>query len=467
MKKTITLISTMFACITMQAQTYSIAVDGTTWQYVYTSISSFSIDYNFIDGDTVANGHHYKKVYTYPQYNRKKATFYCAFREENDKIYALQSGDNMHLPEVNGESLLYDFSLNEGDQFGDHYLVDKVDYIEIDGKQRKRITFHDFDTWVEGIGSLERKFGSPLAELPNNGSYTKLEMFEQEEQIIYGERRFNLLTDGVHWTERMSTENGPEPEELNPYFDLEIFYVKGDTTINNTIYKKIYRNEYPYMNLRESSDGKIYYYTGNEDCLLYDFGWKKISGEPFKYENYDREEAVFQVDDNYYSNLEDGHMYEYVQVKYAPFTLYSHTKDTRLYIGLGLNSGVFSHLYLGDLDCYCFKDLVSVYNSENKLIYQNPLFTESGEIVTGISSVNTDSNLSILTQRGETIFKLNNFTDTYDTVLFIYDSKGQQISVRNINEGTVTIRNLPTGLYLYRLETDNRLSENGKFMIHN
>lgn len=217
-----------------------IGVNGTMWQYVHTTIGSLDVYHNVVDGDTTINGRQYKKVYAYPQHGREKATFSCVFREEGQKIYAPLTVETVYLPQVNGETLLYDFSLKEGDKFGgnDLYVVEKVDNVEMDGKPRKRITFNGCDTWIEGIGSLERPFGFPLSELPTNGSRIVLEVFEQDGKVTYGERRFNLLMDGVHWTERNSTENDPNPTELSPDFDLEEIYVKGDTILNGITYKK-------------------------------------------------------------------------------------------------------------------------------------------------------------------------------------------------------------------------------------
>lgn len=376
MKKITTLLILLYGVVwAMNARTSSIAVDGTTWQYVHTTISSFAINNNVVSGDTLVNGRSYKKVYAYSQYGRKNAVCYCAFREEGDKIYALPSEQNSYLPLVNGEILLYDFSLTEGDVFARSVVV-KVDSINIKGELRKRITFSDYDTWVEGIGSLQRYFGYPLALIPTNGTKINLESFEQSNNVLYGSRRFHLLTDGVRWTERNS--NG-DRGEISPFFDLEEFCVKGDTTINGTVYKKIYCNGYPRANLRESEDGKVYYYTKEGDRLLYDFGWQVISGRPFAYENLYGSEVHFQIKGNSYTYLNDGHWYEYIQVKYSPFTYYSHTKDIQLIMGIGLTSGIFTHLYQGDIDCICFKDLVAVYNPADELVYQNPLFKENGE----------------------------------------------------------------------------------------
>lgn len=214
------------------------------------------------------------------------------------------------------------------------------------------------------------------------------------------------------------------------------------------------------MNLREGKNGKIYYYTEGGDRLLYDFGWKVTSGTPFSYQNRNGSKVDFQTNGSYYSYVEDGHCYEYVQVEYSPFSYYSHMKEERLYMGIGLTSGIFTHLFVGHFDCYCFKDLVSVYNSENKLIYQNPLFKENGEFVTSVTSLDVQSRLSIINRGKEVefIWKAPSLPD--GEKLMIYDSTGRLLSIHSMKKARVIIKDLPVGIYIYRIN-----EENGRFII--
>lgn len=443
----------------LKAQTNSLEADGTAWQYVFTSLSSFNVYRNVVEGDTLVNGRRYKKIYSYGQYGSQEKDLCCVFRQEGDKIFALPSQVNSYLPVVEGEVLLYDFSLSEGDKFNGRYKVEKVDSIKVGGKWSKRIAFDFFDTWVEGIGSLERAFGGPLEEFPTDGSRTKLEVFEQNSEVLYGTRRFALLTDGVHWKERISTEDGPEAEVISPYFQLEEFSVKGDTVIGEGVYKQITRNGYPFMSLRQSGTGKIYYYTETGDRLLYDFGWKRSSGRPLGYENDKGQEAAFRIKGGYYGDLEDGHCYEYVQVEYEPFTYYSHTQDIRLYMGMGLTSGIFTHLYRGDLDCYCYKDLVVMYDAGNKLIYQNPLFDENGELSASIVAVERPTDLTVTDRGAEVEFTEGDLSWGKAKELVIYDIAGRVWSVLSMERGRVVVSGLPQGIYVYRCE-----GKNGRFI---
>lgn len=231
--------------LSLKAQNDSLTKDGTTWQYVYTSLLDFSCDYIVTDGDTLVDGKTYKKAYRYSspvrRANRGNATLECVFREEGNKIYALSKPENQYLPQVNGETLLYDFSLKTGDVVKtsyskDGYAVTQVDSVLIDGKLRKRIHLDSWDTWIEGIGSIKRYFGSPLSPLADNGEYTKLEMFEQNKNVLYGSRRFNLLADGVHWTERESPKD--THLEMNSTFSLTEYRVNGDTIIDGITIRK-------------------------------------------------------------------------------------------------------------------------------------------------------------------------------------------------------------------------------------
>lgn len=460
--------------LSLKAQNDSLTKDGTTWQYVYTSLLDFSCDYIVTDGDTLVDGKTYKKAYRYSspvrRANRGNATLECVFREEGNKIYALSKPENQYLPQVNGETLLYDFSLKTGDVVKtsyskDGYAVTQVGSVLIDGKLRKRIHLDSWDTWIEGIGSIKRYFGSPLSPLADNGEYTKLEMFEQNKNVLYGSRRFNLLADGVHWTERESPKD--THPEMNSTFSLTEYRVNGDTIIDGITYKKIYSDGSPYINLRQDEEGRIYYHGKNKDNLMYNWSWKKKSDQPFKAQSFTGEEVTLFIEDTYYPHpvtLLDGHTYDCSEVDYHS-TYYSHEDKRKLYFGIGLSQGFFQHLMTVDTDCICFNDLVSLYNSDNQKVYQSPLFNEKGENTAGISSTSADKNFSVSGQKGQIEVELKNLPETTGATIYIYDTKGCLLYEKPIKQRHLTIDNMAAGLYIYRLETDNAVLENGKLIV--
>lgn len=463
-------------CAALKAQNYPLAKDGTTWQYVHTTMSSYACIYNVVDGDTTANGRIYKKLYRYstPKYDRKKASFEDAFREEGNRIYALPNQmTESYLPVENGEVLLYDFSLQEGDVFSKSFPVKKVDYVELNGEQRKRIWFSDDekDVWIEGIGSLNRPFALPLSETPTNGTAYTQEMFEQDGTVLYGSRRFDLLADEVHWTERTSTQ-GDVDESGKENFELQHFSVSGDSVINGISYRKVLVNGYPYMNLREDNDGNIWYYnaTLEKEGLLYPFEPQPAGTKALHYTDDSGADRII-VENTYFTPvalLPDGHRYASYGMDKSSCDFQKHPRSQWVYLimGVGFTQGIFQHIFTGDINCICYNDLVSLYNENNELVYQNPDFTEDGEFTNGIDPVRTGKLLTVTVQRGKATFTLTaNQADRHPT-LSIYGADGSLILSRKMETETVSFT-LPAGTYLYRLYSEGGNPESGKFITGN
>jgi len=131
------------------------------------------------ENDTIINGINYSMIYT----DDVNGSTWCAFREENKRIYFL-------FPD-SGEMLLYDFNLEIGDTmfyyFEDifeltqhHKVVTAIDTIRLrNGEIRHKWTLEPFipsvenysaiwDIWVDGIGSISRK-----------GLFNPLETYEE------------------------------------------------------------------------------------------------------------------------------------------------------------------------------------------------------------------------------------------------------------------------------------------------
>lgn len=125
---------------------------------------------------------------TYAEFDYMCKAFYDGDREALFKDY----------PYENGEVVLYDFSLSEGDTFGSTSVRD-VSEITIGSEQRKMITMENGKRIVEGVGSLNIGFfeymKSPLWLKGYNGvcsisltSYMEGEVmvFQQSGEDAYG-----------------------------------------------------------------------------------------------------------------------------------------------------------------------------------------------------------------------------------------------------------------------------------------
>lgn len=129
------------------------------WSYcdvVKREVDQYDLTYTryHFKGDTIINGRTYKKLY---QVDCDGAINYvAAMREDEMKVYL---ADN-ELPDA-GEKLIYDFGLSVGDGMGGNVLQD-ASLVQTEDGERMKFDF-GFDTWIEGIGSLERPLHQPLS----------------------------------------------------------------------------------------------------------------------------------------------------------------------------------------------------------------------------------------------------------------------------------------------------------------
>lgn len=114
-------------------------------------------------GDTIINSITYKKLY-HRDCSSNKLFYTASLREDAKKVYAFYKDESQ-------EKLIYDFGLSVGDSIlspfntTNFYKVIKTDSIDIAGGRCKRIEL-DFDTWIEGVGTLNRFMIYPLQALP-------------------------------------------------------------------------------------------------------------------------------------------------------------------------------------------------------------------------------------------------------------------------------------------------------------
>ena len=472
-------IALLFSPLVMLAQINGdmLLQEGTRWTEalmdVYLSMRS-SIEYE-IKGDSMLNGYLYKKVYA-------DGNFYTLLREDNERkvYYRYVDPDTKQEQEV----LLYTFGIwNTGDSiaYAAPFLHNFKGHSEIytvkdtiregditpirlkDGKDykiyRKQI--------IEGIGDIvQGPFGMLQIQF-DNGTYWELLSFSTKDQTLYEVSLENfqthLVTEGVHWVERSSVEEDPEtPDPASQSYELAHFRIAGDTLINEKTYKKVYCNDYYYMGLREEDTFNVWRTVENGECLLYTFDWKAPLG---RFTNDQGEDFKLPAGSTERTGIAGG---EYITCKVPynpdpsadPFR--THNKDIRLILNIGLTSGIFSHIQPGR-KCLCFNDLVCFYNGD-KLIYQNPVFTGQGEVLS-IDAPQAEGNLSVLVSGNEVVFTLKNISGKETVRLIVYTSDGLKIGTYSMQTGSVMLSNLPGGVYFYRLNNQEGHMQTGKFYI--
>lgn len=164
------------SCGFLYAQQEHSFIEDATKEWTVLSCPSKNYSYYFFQGDTIIEGERYHKMYqSYEEFvnNTLSNPIYMgAIMEENKKVYIRCN------PEVFGDDrklLVYDFSLQENDTIALPFIgifsggdvakinlkVSKLEYVEVEGHQRKKWTLEWIDrnrrdeVWVEGIGSLQ------------------------------------------------------------------------------------------------------------------------------------------------------------------------------------------------------------------------------------------------------------------------------------------------------------------------
>ena len=156
--------------------------EGAEWGY-FTGDTAEEVDFYRLrlSGEEEINGNIYKKCWYYTdcEFSESTAALYGYLREENKRVYVLyQSSGSEHL--------LYDFNLQEGDQYGQHpwfngavtLPIESVDYVQTTEGLRKRYFVGSNVCYIEGIGIVGTHLGDMLR--PNGYPYEENATFNYE-----------------------------------------------------------------------------------------------------------------------------------------------------------------------------------------------------------------------------------------------------------------------------------------------
>ena len=187
-------------CESCERAEYTPLVDESlTWSYcdvVKRDMDQYDMTYTryYFKGDTTINGTTYKKLYQ----EDCDGVIDCvaAMREDGMKVYM---ADN-ELTDV-GEKLIYDFGLTVGDAMGGDVLL-ATSLVQTEDGERIKFDF-GFDTWIEGIGSLERQLHLPLSPVLLYELGVRLNWQKRDGVIVY-------KTDGF-WFKENECETSLSP----------------------------------------------------------------------------------------------------------------------------------------------------------------------------------------------------------------------------------------------------------------
>lgn len=214
MKKIVLISVILIIAKSLSAQNISITDSLNRWNIGLNCVSYVPIDpYNrwstyfvHVEGDTVMNNKHYKKLFHCADSTCINKSFKSFIREDSGKVF---------LSDKNRELILYDFNLKQGDSLIMYFLWDDMDsnplFIQVDSvkteifhDQKERIiqfvSVYDYhyrgysinDTLVEGIGSLRFGLEYPTDLFVTGVSCThNLLCFSTDNKLVYANPEFS------------------------------------------------------------------------------------------------------------------------------------------------------------------------------------------------------------------------------------------------------------------------------------
>lgn len=366
----------------------------------------------------------------------------------NGKVYYFRNAGDERV-------LLYDFTLEEGDEFyvdalQTNLVVDSVGSMMVGDMQRRTLYLSAMGqqvVWCEGIGSLNGLLNN-YGNIGITGGSEELLCVQNNDEIIYHNPHYDeCYISGYHYFEPRSRWTVVQTNIFDPRYYREYNYeVLGDTLINDVYYYKLLCDGNYYAALRESHDNKIYAYFSSYngpfmqpgEYLIYDFDWtpnKTLYCQSFRYDYNcsiieqavlgNTIDSILLLDGNYYKVVND------------------------IVQGLGSLSGFFWYFFplLTDGSDYG----VHTFYINDDLVYRNPT----------LDGIVEDCNNGISIYPNPTTGKFYISNDGKDARADIYDSLGRKItSIESlVDAAEVDLSGYGKGVYLVVFDIDGKLVE--------
>lgn len=292
MKKIITTLMSLIMAIGLLSahDYYPLVREGVEWECTATYLNygeSKEFDYSIkIIGDSVVDGVSYKKCY----YLFANDAFSCnnhavaLLREDvvNQKVYMRLTEKaalcdpfiSFSVETEQPEMLLYDFgNINNNEQY---WIGWDPEELQAEVIMSNGILLNNYENYIiEGIGCIEEPRDPFTIGGGEISGYPKYHLrvnryIDENGNVMYDRNYHRLVREGVKWHCRMDVVSAITEKESYPY-TIEI---KGDTIINDVIYKKCYytfedesvaTNDIPRAFLREDIGEKKVYALYNYD----------------------------------------------------------------------------------------------------------------------------------------------------------------------------------------------------------
>jgi hypothetical protein len=272
------------------SQEESLPFQNSRWTYYFQDEGSSNYLTFYVDGDTILNEEARSNVYAMDDI-RKEPVLIGFLHAVEKKIYfripeeglsSSVSGFFGFTLESNKDFLIYDFSLEEGDEFlcpptmggwESKKYIHAVDSVELGVEKRKRYTVKrdpeavDFDDyWIEGMGNSNGLFYLGVEEWVTCECFRKFVCYSENDETLYLAPGYDECPDfsifsGMEAIDKEGTVTlSPNPmEEMakvksqNPIQEIRLYDIKG-----SLVEQIICNGELEYTLLRRSIPSGVY-----------------------------------------------------------------------------------------------------------------------------------------------------------------------------------------------------------------
>ena len=237
--------------------------NGKTWHVLEFGLGGnqlhhpYVLDYQFVDEEYENNGNVYHKMIVLADNLENTAGWY---REESGKVYRFDEN-------TQSESIVYDFTLKEGDTFQFASSIDctvsKVDFVELNGRQLRRITFAASRNgasgeycWIEGIGSFGNPQGDIHPDEPN--SKTSVLAYVHKDKSEFIPCSFAQNYNGWWGQQLVITEKAEMPSLSEGESALEYEFIGETLHVSGYMWTSGSPNQYIYCKTERTDDWQSY-----------------------------------------------------------------------------------------------------------------------------------------------------------------------------------------------------------------